>query len=148
MALVMIVDDEKYVRESLGKILAKEGHEIELAATGDDALKSILENERKPDVLLLDVKMPGLDGIEVCRRIRSNADITIKNIPIIMITAYVQEKDMSLSAGADDFLNKPIDSIDVSMRIKCILKIKNLTDELERTKAYLEELRNARKGAH
>ncbi len=141
MSLIMIVDDEKYVRESFGKILNKEGYEIKLAATGDEAL--VLLNEVKPNVILLDFKMPGLDGVEVCKKIRSNA--ATRAIPIIMITAYPHEKVEALQAGADDFLNKPTDPVDVSMRIKCVLKIGELTDELERTKAYLEELKKNHK---
>ncbi len=137
MSLVMIVDDEKYVRESLGKILSKEGYEIRSSATGDEALN--LLNEIKPDVILLDFKMPGLDGVEVCKRIRANENT--KNIPIIMITAYPHEKTEALRAGVDDFLDKPADPLDVCMRIKCVLKIGKLNDELKRTKAYLDELK-------
>ncbi|TBR15185.1 response regulator [bacterium] len=141
MSLIMIVDDEKYVRESFGKLLSREGYEIKLAATGDEALD--LLNTIKPNAILLDFKMPGLDGVEVCKRIRAN-DKT-RAIPIIMITAYPHEKIEALQAGADDFLNKPTDPVDVSMRIKCVLKIGELTDELERTKAYLEELKKNHK---
>ncbi len=92
MPLVMIVDDEKYVRESLGKILNKEGYEIRSSASGDEALN--LLSEIKPDVILLDFKMPGLDGVEVCKRIRANANT--RDIPIIMITAYPHEKTEAL----------------------------------------------------
>lgn len=137
MPLILIIDDEEFAREGFKRILTKEGYEIALASSGEEAL-SLLE-KIKPDIILLDFRMPGLDGLEVCRRIRSEEKT--KAIPIVMITGYPGEKENAVRAGADDFLNKPINAIDVIMRIKCLLKIGKLTDELERTKAYLEELR-------
>ncbi|MEK6715716.1 MAG: response regulator [Candidatus Omnitrophota bacterium] len=139
MAVIMIVDDEEEARLGLNRLLIKEGYTVKLASSGEEAL--ILINQARPDAILLDFKMPGLDGIEVCRRIRSN-DKT-KTIPIIMITGFPEEKEIAVQAGADDFLDKPIDPIKLSMRIKCVLKVAKIVDELERTKAYLEELRKA-----
>lgn len=143
MARIMIVDDEKNLCESIGRILSGEGYEVKLAFSGSEAL-SLLE-EFKPDALLLDVKMPGIDGIEVCHRIRTDKNESTKIIPIIMITGYANEKDEVLRVGADDFLEKPIQRADLIIRLRSVLKIGKLTDELERTKAYLEELRQAGK---
>lgn len=139
MAVIMIVDDEEEARLGLNRLLIREGYTIKLASSGEEAL--VLINQARPDAILLDFKMPGLDGIEVCRRIRSN-DKT-RTIPIIMITGFPEEKEIAVQAGADDFLDKPIDPINLSMRIRCVLKVAKIVDELERTKAYLEELRKA-----
>lgn len=141
MARIMVVDDEEDVRKNLERILSREGYEVKTAADGMEALSCI--EGFKSDLILLDVKMPGWDGIEVCRRIRSHQQF--KGTPIIMITAYPKEKEEALKAGADDFLNKPVDTLDLLVRIKCMLKIGQLTDELERIKAYLEELKKAGK---
>ncbi len=144
MAFIMVVDDEKFVRESLGRVLTTENHKVQLVASGEEALSLLQQEGQKPDVIILDFKMPGLDGIEVCRRIR--ADVKIKKLPIIMLTAYYNEKEVAFEAGVDDFLNKPVENLDVLMRIKYILRIKELSEELEKTKAYLDELKKAGKG--
>lgn len=143
MARIMVVDDEKNLCESLGRILSSEGYEVKTAFSGTEALS--LLGEFKPDALLLDIKMPEMEGTEVCRKIRADKDESVKSIPIIMITGYANEKDEALRIGADDFLEKPIQRADVIVRLRSILKIGKLTDELERTKAYLEELRQAGK---
>ena len=141
MSLIMVVDDDVLSRESFSRLLNQEGYEALTASSGDEALR-LLETVR-PDVILLDYKMPGLDGVEVCRRIRGNDKI--KNIPIIMITGFPEEKEIAVLAGADDFLDKPTDPVNLCMRIKCVLKVALIANELERTKAYLEELRKAEK---
>ena len=141
MAQVMIVDDEENLRKSLGRILSNEGYEVKLAASGEEALN--LLGEFKPDAILLDVKMPEMDGLQVCRRIRADKNERIKSTPIIMITGYYGEKEEVLRAGADDFLEKPIDRTDVIIRIRCILKIGKISDKAERKKAYLEELKES-----
>ena len=141
MAQVMIIDDEENLLESLKRVVSYEGYEVKLFSSGIKALDSL--EELRPDAILLDVKMPEIDGFEVCRRIRANKNVYIKNIPIIMITGYCYEKDEILSAGADDFLEKPLDRAGVIMRIKRVLRIGKLTDELERAKAYLEELKES-----
>lgn len=139
MPLIMVVDDDAFTRESFNRILIQDGYQVELVSSGDGAL-NLLERIR-PDAILLDFKMPGLDGIEVCRRIRAN-DKT-KNIPVIMVTGFPDEKEIAVRSGADDFLDKPTDSLNLSTRIRCVLKVAGIVDELERTKAYLDELRAA-----
>jgi len=95
--------------------------------------------ERKiPNAILLDVKMPGIDGIEVCKRLK--AESRTQFIPVIMITGYVDDKMVAIESGADDFVNKPIDLVELAVRVKSILRIRYLTDELERTVTYIEEL--------
>jgi DNA-binding response OmpR family regulator len=82
--------------------------------------------------------MPGIDGIEVCKRLK--AEPKTQFIPVIMITGYVDNKMAAIEAGADDFVNKPIDLVELAVRLKSILRIRYLTDELERAVAYIEEL--------
>lgn len=141
MARIMVIDDEELILKSLGRLLTNEHYEVKLASSGEEAL-SLLE-EFNPEVIILDVKMSGLDGLEVCRRIRNDKNENIKNIPIIMITGHYYEKEDILKAGADDLLEKPIDRSDVTIRLKCILKLGKLHDKTERRNAYLEELKKS-----
>ena len=133
---VLVVDDEQQVRELLGKFLKKEGYEVVLASNGEEAVE--LTRKESPQVILLDLKLPGIDGIETCRRLKM--EDSTRFIPIIMITAYSDNKMEAIDAGADDFINKPFDLVELSVRVKSILRVRYLTDELERVVAYVEEL--------
>jgi two-component system cell cycle response regulator len=135
-AKVLVADDEHQIRDLLSEFLISEGYEVLLASNGEEATE--LAEREYPDVILLDVKMPGIDGIEVCRRLK--AEPKTQYIPIIMITGYDENKIDSIEAGADDFVNKPIDLVELAVRVKSILRIRYLTDELERAVAYMEEL--------
>ncbi len=142
MARIMVVDDEKNLLESLGRVLTDEGYTVKLASSGAEALR--LLEEFKPEALLLDIRMPEMDGLEVCRRIRAHNDRYIKSVPIIVITGYQYEKEEIIKAGADDFLEKPIEKAEMILRLRSALRIGQLTNELERTKAYLEELKRGK----
>jgi DNA-binding response OmpR family regulator len=86
----------------------------------------------------MDVKMPGLDGIETCKRLKKEKHTQF--IPVIMVTAY-QDRDVeAYLEGADDFVNKPFDKMEITFRVKSMLRIRHLKDELERAMAYIEEL--------
>ena len=124
------------IRDLLGEFLEREGYEVLLASTGEEAIE--LTERKIPHAVLLDVKMPGIDGIEVCKRLK--ADPKTQFIPVIMITGYVDNKMVAIEVGADDFVNKPIDLVELAVRVKSILRIRYLTDELERAVAYIEEL--------
>ena len=102
---ILVVDDDRAVRESLRRSLAFNGYTVDLAEDGVEALEAIT-NER-PDALVLDVMMPRLDGLEVCRQLRSSGD----DLPILVLTARdtVSERVSGLDAGADDYLPKPFD---------------------------------------
>ncbi len=105
--------------------------------------KSIQRN--KPDIVLLDVMMPGIDGIEVCRRIKTNPQT--QHIPVIMVTALDQPEDRvrGLEAGADDFLTKPVSDVSLFCRVKSLVRLKMLTDELRtRTEGSEAAVRLAR----
>jgi len=135
-AKVLVADDERQIRDLLSEFLTSEGYEVLLASDGEEATG--LAEREYPDVILLDVKMPGIDGIEVCKRLK--AEPKTQFIPVIMITGYVDNKMAAIEAGADDFVNKPIDLVELAVRLKSILRIRYLTDELERAVAYTEEL--------
>jgi len=104
-----------------------------LASNGEDAIE--LAEKENPQIILLDIKMPGIDGIEVCRRLR--ADRKTQSIPIIMISGLGDHKLEAIEAGADDFINKPIDILELFTRVKSIIRIRYLTNELERALAYI-----------
>ena len=127
-ARILVVDDILANVRLLEAKLTAEYFEVITAMNGLDALDAVARN--RPDLILLDVMMPGIDGIEVCRRIKSNP--STQHIPIVMVTALDQPEDRvrGLNAGADDFLTKPVNDIALFCRIKSLVRLKMLTDEL------------------
>lgn len=118
---ILIVDDQLTIRESLEGLLGNQGYKLVFAENGPDALSKAAQ--LTPDVILLDVMMPGMDGFEVCQRFR--ADSTLGKVPIIMLTA-LNDRDSRLrgiKAGADDFLSKPFDTFELRLRLKTITKL-------------------------
>jgi two-component system, OmpR family, response regulator MprA len=116
---ILVVDDERAVRESLRRALELEGYEIELAADGREALER-LEADSQPDALILDVLMPGVDGLEVCRRLRRAGS----RLPVLMLTARdaVENRVAGLDAGADDYVTKPFALEELLARIRALLR--------------------------
>lgn len=114
---VLLVDDEQAIRELLALYLTKEGFAVLEAADGAEAL--IKNQEYKPDIIILDIMMPVLDGLEVCRQIRK-----FSTIPIIMLTSRAEDDDriMGLELGADDYVTKPFNSREVVARVKAVLR--------------------------
>lgn len=114
---ILVVDDDQNIRELLRLYLIKEGYTVVLAGDGEQALE--LYNTEKPDMVLLDVMMPKLDGWETCRRLRKLGDT-----PVIMLTAKGEtfDKVLGLELGADDYVVKPFDSKEVVARIKAVLR--------------------------
>ncbi len=127
-ARVLVVDDVIQNVKLLEAKLTSEYFEVLTAMNGEDALK-IIEQEH-PDIVLLDVMMPGMDGFEVCRRIRSN--VKSAHIPVVMVTALDQPRDRvaGLEAGADDFLTKPVLDLPLFARVRSLVRLKVLMDEL------------------
>ena len=115
---VLVADDDRSIRESLVRALALEGYETESAADGVEALAAV--RERAPDVLLLDLMMPVLDGLSVCRALRSERN----RVPILMLTARTgtSERVAGLDAGADDYLPKPFDFDELLARLRALLR--------------------------
>jgi two-component system response regulator MprA len=116
---ILVVDDERAVRDSLRRALELEGYAIELAGDGNDAL-SRLESNSEPDAVILDVLMPGLDGLEVCRRLRQSG----KQLPVLMLTARgeVENRVAGLDAGADDYVTKPFALEELLARLRALLR--------------------------
>ncbi len=116
---ILVVDDERAVRESLRRALALEGYEIELAEDGRQALER-LEADAQPDAVILDVLMPGPDGLEVCRRLRK----TGSRVPVLMLTAQdeVENRVAGLDAGADDYVTKPFALEELLARLRALLR--------------------------
>lgn len=137
---ILVVDDEEQIRELLREFLTGAGYEVAVAANGEDALE-VAQRER-PDLILLDVRMPELDGVETCGRLKTN-DKT-RSIPIIMATAFGDTLAEALDAGADDFVSKPFQLEEIGLRIKSLLRVRHLTNELERAAAYIGELQKHR----
>ncbi|MFN0074622.1 MAG: response regulator transcription factor [Chloroflexota bacterium] len=118
---ILVVDDEPMVVEVVQRYLQREGFRVITAATGPDALLRSFDPERVPDLIILDVMLPGMDGVEVCRRLRADGRATM---PIILLTARGEERDRigGLGIGADDYLVKPFSPGELVARVKAHLR--------------------------
>jgi adenylate cyclase len=134
-ARVLVVDDVPQNIKLLDALLTPRGYEVIPASSGEEALAKVASE--RPDLVLLDIVMPGMDGYEVCRRLRSD-DITAV-LPVVMITASgEQEKVSAIEAGADDFITKPLDQAELMARIRSLVRIKQYHDEIEAQAEQLE----------
>jgi len=132
---ILVVDDTPANIKLLGELLRLKGYEVSTAANGEEALASIAR--QTPDLVLLDIMMPGLNGYEVCRRIRENPATAL--LPVVLATSLdpAQERVKGIEAGADDFLSKPINQPELFARVRSLLRIKGLQDErLARLKSF------------
>ena len=134
---ILVVDDVAKNVKLLADVLAVRGYRVTTAASGEAALACI--QAEPPDLVLLDVMMPGLSGYDVCRAIR--ADPAHAMLPVVLVTALdpAQERVKGLEAGADDFLSKPVNQPELMARVRSLLRIKLLYDEVQRHKAELQE---------
>ena len=119
---VLVVDDEEDLLELIRYNLHEEGYRVRCAMNGDEALRSVRENI--PDLIVLDLMLPMIDGLEVCRRLKSDTETS--SVPIIMLTARSEERDMieGLERGADDYVTKPFSPQVLLARIKAVLRRK------------------------
>jgi two-component system sensor histidine kinase/response regulator len=138
--LALIVDDDPGARFTLDALLFREGYDLAFADSGPEVLAHL--DELAPDVILLDVMMPGMDGLEVCRRLK--ADERWRHTPVILVTSLDSKEDLArgLDAGADDFLSKPVNVLELRARVRSMLRIKKRYDELEATLRLREDLAN------
>lgn len=134
---VLIVDDDQMARETLEAILYREGHTLLFASSGREALERL--KEFAPDVILLDVMMPNMNGFEVCQQLKGSSEY--RHIPIILVTALDDAGDLvrGLNSGADEFVSKPVNGPELRARVRSMLRIKQQYDELQHA-LYLRDL--------
>ncbi|MBW4558367.1 MAG: hybrid sensor histidine kinase/response regulator [Trichormus sp. ATA11-4-KO1] len=135
---ILAVDDTRDNLILVQTILESEGYEIDLVADGVSALQHI--EQSPPDLILLDVMMPGMDGYEVTRRIRKNPNLNVSYIPILLITAFHESSVVEgLDAGADDFIRKPFDTDELLARVRSLLRLKHSLDEQKKMARQRED---------
>ena len=116
---ILVVDDEENIRELIGRVLSSEGYEVFKAHNGKEALKKVYDVS--PDLMVLDIMMPVMDGFKVCEKIRK--DPLYKNLPILMLTVKNEKEDMmhGFNTGVDEYMVKPYDVREIAARIKVVL---------------------------
>ncbi|MBN1435606.1 MAG: response regulator [Sedimentisphaerales bacterium] len=135
---ILVVDDNAQNAELMEAYLECLDCQVRIAVDGVDALEKIAE--KVPDIVLLDIMMPRMSGFEVCRRIK--ADDATKNVPVLIVTALneISDVERGVESGADDFLSKPVNKLELLTRVKSLLRVRHLQSELERTLSYLADL--------
>lgn len=141
---ILVADDDPPVRSALTRLLRSEGLEVLETGDGDDALR--LSREERPDLVLLDVMMPGRNGFDVCAELKADPHTAL--MPVVMLTGLtdVEDRVKGIEAGADDFLSKPFDRLELLARVRSALKTKRYTDELEDAEAVLFTLARSIEG--
>lgn len=137
-AKILVVDDNQQNLELIQAYLEDLQCELFSAIDGPEALEKV--KDIMPDLILLDVMMPKMSGFEVCNRLKN--DPATAQIPVIMVTALNELGDIekAIDSGTDDFISKPVNSLELKTRVKTMLKLKHITDKLEKTLAYLSEI--------
>ena len=140
MRRILIIDDSKLIAHLAKNILSKRGHEVLLAGDGETGFD--MANDNKPDLILLDLILPGIDGYEVCRRIKNNSPTA--DIPVIMLTSKTEHADKvrGLEMGALDYVTKPFDEGELVARVNTHLRIKELHESLQEKNRLLLEMAN------
>jgi len=135
---ILVVDDNPQNLELLVAYLDTLGCQVATAVDGLDALDKVASE--KIDLILLDIMMPRMSGFEVCRKLKANP--ATRNIPIIMVTALNELSDIErgVESGTDDFITKPVNRLELTTRVRSLLRVSHLKDELDRTLAYLNDL--------
>ncbi|MGN6370102.1 MAG: response regulator [Phycisphaerae bacterium] len=137
---ILVVDDNQQNVELMQAYLETLNCTVHVAVDGVDALEKV--PKVNPDLILLDIMMPRMSGFEVCRRLKANPET--REIPILMVTALNELGDIErgVESGTDDFLTKPINKLELLTRVKSLLRVKHLKNQLDRTLAYLSDMEN------
>src|SRR5579862_3829046 len=135
---ILIVDDEAQNVQVLSRLMARLGYDVRTASNGESALESVTSEQ--PDLVLLDVNMPGLDGFEVCRRLKN--DPKTRLIPVVLITTLSETDDrvQGIEAGADDFISKPPVFAELEARVRSLTRLKRYTDDLDSAESVILSL--------
>lgn len=135
---ILIADDNPVNQELLEAYLQDRDYQIEFAVDGLDALEKV--SSFKPDLILLDVMMPKLSGFEVCETLKKS--VGTRQIMILMVTALSELGDIerAVAAGCDDYLSKPVHKLELLKRVENMLKLRNISDELQRLRAYIDSI--------
>lgn len=135
---ILIVDDEQQNRDVLRRLMTRLGYEAITASDGDAALQSVRAD--RPDLVLLDVNMPGIDGFEVCRRIK--AEMATRLVPVVLVTTLTASEDRvrGIDAGADDFISKPPVVTELEARVRSLVRLKRYTDDLDSAESVILSL--------
>ena len=139
---ILIADDNPTNVELLEVFLSQVDCEIAVAVDGRDTLDKVAEFQ--PDLILLDIMMPRLSGFEVCKQLK--ADPATKGIMILMVTALNELGDIerAVNAGTDDFLSKPVNKLELLKRVEIMLRLRHVTDEVERLRRYIDGMEDSR----
>src|SRR5258706_2387493 len=142
MARILLVDDEEAARGVIEALLKYEGHEVGLAARGTKAM--FMVKERAPDIVLSDVQMPGMSGIDFCRELRKAP--TLRDVYVILATGFdtAEAKTLGIASGADDFVGKPIRADELNARVRMGLRIRGLVREAADLRKKIQESGKAR----
>ena len=135
---VLVVDDNEQNLELLVAYLEPFECRVEMAVDGVDALEKVAANT--PDLILLDIMMPRMSGFECCRKLKSQPET--RDIPVIMVTALNELGDIErgVESGTDDFVTKPVNRLELVTRVRSLLRVRHLQNELDRTLAYYQDV--------
>lgn len=140
----MVVDDHEATRRLLAELLRRQGYKVITVGEGRDALEEFARGQ--PDLVLLDVLLPDLDGFEVCRRLKNNPESRLTPVVLITGLSAPEHRVRGIEAGADDFLSKPVERSELLARVRSLLSLKAHTDELERAESVLFALARSIEG--
>ncbi|MBI4465241.1 MAG: response regulator, partial [Acidobacteria bacterium] len=141
---ILVVDDEPGFRDFLGTLLRRQGLQVVTAADGQEALSQF--SRHQPDLVLLDVEMPQLNGFEVCQQLKQNPGTRLTPVVLVTGLSATEQRIRGIESGADDFLNKPVDRNELLARVRSLLNLKAYTDELDRAESVLFALARSIEG--